>query len=167
MLVYCLFFDVGLFPVLGHAATNVKPSLLTIYETHFVPLRERLGPGLNGFLSGVLPGLEEGTDYYERWQRMSFFGCILLVPTLFIYTFTRHSLLFTRRYLFSYPNLFVYLPTSLLLHPPAYLPTFLSLSLSIKAGNAFSPQLETCFGSSVCFVLRFICIVFSNRSPST
>lgn len=60
----------GLFPVLGHAATNVKPSLLTIYETHFVPLGERLGPGLNGFLSGVLPGLEEGTDYFERYLKV-------------------------------------------------------------------------------------------------
>lgn len=59
-------FTLGLFPLFGHAYTNVKQCLLTIYETHFVPLGERLVPGLNGFLSGVLPGLEEGTDYYER-----------------------------------------------------------------------------------------------------
>lgn len=52
--------------MLGHAATNVKPPLLGIYETHFIPLGEKLGPGLNGFLSGVLPGLEEGTEYYDR-----------------------------------------------------------------------------------------------------
>lgn len=56
----------GLFPLLGHAAMNVRPSLLTVYETHFVPLGERLRPGLNGFLSGVLPGLEEGSDHFDR-----------------------------------------------------------------------------------------------------
>lgn len=56
----------GLFPLLGHAAMNVRPSLLTVYETHFVPLGERLRPGLSGFLSGVLPGLEEGSDHFDR-----------------------------------------------------------------------------------------------------
>jgi len=56
----------GLFPLLGHAAMNVRPSLLTVYETHFVPLGERLRPGLSGFLSGVLPGLEEGADHFDR-----------------------------------------------------------------------------------------------------
>lgn len=56
----------GLFPLLGHAAMNVRPSLLTVYETHFVPLGERLCPALSGFLSGVLPGLEEGSDHFDR-----------------------------------------------------------------------------------------------------
>lgn len=46
---------------------NVRPSLLTVYETHFVPLGERLVPGLPGFLSGVLPGLEEGSDHFDRY----------------------------------------------------------------------------------------------------
>ncbi|XP_024938328.1 protein dopey-1 homolog isoform X2 [Cephus cinctus] len=59
-------YSAGLFPLLGHAAMNVRPSLLTVYETHFVPLGERLRPGLSGFLSGVLPGLEEGSDHFER-----------------------------------------------------------------------------------------------------
>lgn len=59
-------YSAGLFPLLGNAAMNVKPPLLTIYETHFVPLGEKLRPGLNGFLIGVLPGLEEGSDYYDR-----------------------------------------------------------------------------------------------------
>ncbi|KOX80596.1 Protein dopey-1 like protein [Melipona quadrifasciata] len=60
------FFSVGLFPLLGHAAMNVRPSLLTVYETHFVPLGERLRPGLSGFLSGVLLGLEDGSDHFDR-----------------------------------------------------------------------------------------------------
>lgn len=57
----------GLFPLLGHAAMNVRPSLLTVYETHFVPLGERLRPGLSGFLSGVLLGLEDGSDHFDRY----------------------------------------------------------------------------------------------------
>lgn len=56
----------GLFPLLGHAAMNVRPSLLKVYETHFVPLGERLRPALSGFLSGVLPGLDSGSDHFER-----------------------------------------------------------------------------------------------------
>ncbi|KAK3917430.1 Protein dopey-1-like protein [Frankliniella fusca] len=59
-------YSAGLFPLLGHAAMNVRPSLLTVYETHFVPLGERLCPALSGFLSGVLPGLEEGSDHFDR-----------------------------------------------------------------------------------------------------
>ena len=48
------------------AAMNVRSALLTVYESHFVPLGPRLRPGLNGFLSGILPGLEEGSDHLER-----------------------------------------------------------------------------------------------------
>ena len=42
----------GLFPLLSNAAMTVRSMLLMIYETHFVPLGQRLRPGLNGFLSG-------------------------------------------------------------------------------------------------------------------
>jgi hypothetical protein len=59
-------YSAGLFPLLANAALNVRSLLLTVYETHFVPLGQRLRPGLNGFLSGVLPGLEEGSDHYQR-----------------------------------------------------------------------------------------------------
>ncbi|GIY38627.1 protein dopey-1 [Caerostris darwini] len=90
-------YSAGLFPLLGNAAMNVRPSLLTIYETHFVPLGVKLRPGLNGFLIGVLPGLEEGSEYYERTdqllqavcnnvERSFFYGCmwkcILSNPTI-------------------------------------------------------------------------------------
>ena len=56
----------GLFPLLPNAALNVRSALLSVYETHFVPLGSRLRPGLNGFLSGVLPSLEEGSEHYLR-----------------------------------------------------------------------------------------------------
>ncbi|XP_037079103.1 LOW QUALITY PROTEIN: protein dopey-1-like [Pollicipes pollicipes] len=80
-------YSAGLFPLFGHAAMNVRPALLTIYETHFVPLGRRLRPGLRGFLSGILPGLDEGSDYFDRTaaliQRVAegaetdfFFGCL-------------------------------------------------------------------------------------------
>ncbi|XP_013774408.1 protein dopey-1-like isoform X2 [Limulus polyphemus] len=80
-------YSAGLFPLFGNAAMNVKPALLTIYEKHFIPLGEMLRPGLNGFLTGVLPGLEEGSEYYDRTdlllQKVSeavessyFYGCM-------------------------------------------------------------------------------------------
>ncbi|CAG9856404.1 unnamed protein product [Phyllotreta striolata] len=56
----------GLFPLMGHAAMNIRPTLLTVYETHFVPLGYRLRPALSGFLSGILLGLDTGTDHYDR-----------------------------------------------------------------------------------------------------
>ncbi|KAK9882131.1 hypothetical protein WA026_018972 [Henosepilachna vigintioctopunctata] len=45
---------------------NIRPQLLKIYENHFVPLGERMRPALSGFLSGVLPGIESGSDHFER-----------------------------------------------------------------------------------------------------
>ncbi|XP_018014100.1 protein dopey-1 isoform X2 [Hyalella azteca] len=63
-------YSAGLFPLFVFAAMSVRSALLTIYETHFVPLGQRLRPGLNGFLSGVLPGLEEGSDHLERTSRL-------------------------------------------------------------------------------------------------
>ncbi|XP_045463500.1 protein dopey-1 homolog isoform X2 [Harmonia axyridis] len=59
-------YSAGLFPLLGHAAMNIRPQLLKIYENHFVPLGERMRPALSGFLSGVLPGIESGSDHFER-----------------------------------------------------------------------------------------------------
>ena len=56
-------YSAGLFPLLPNASLTVRSGLLTVYETHFVPLGPRLHPGLNGFLSGVLPGLEEGSEH--------------------------------------------------------------------------------------------------------
>ncbi|XP_051867917.1 protein dopey-1 isoform X1 [Pristis pectinata] len=56
----------GLFPLLGNAAMSVKPVLLTLYEVYFLPLGKTLKPGLQGLLTGTLPGLEEGSEYYDR-----------------------------------------------------------------------------------------------------
>lgn len=56
----------GLFPLLGNAAMSVKPALLSLYEVYFLPLGKTLKPGLQGLLTGTLPGLEEGSEYYDR-----------------------------------------------------------------------------------------------------
>ncbi|KAH7947464.1 hypothetical protein HPB52_012193 [Rhipicephalus sanguineus] len=76
-------YGAGLFPLLAHAAMNVRPALLSLYETHFLPLGERLRPGLNGFLIGVLPGLEEGSDYYERTDKLLLDVCVAVEKSYF------------------------------------------------------------------------------------
>lgn len=60
---------------------NVRPSLLTVYETHFVPLGERLRPGLSGFLSGVLLGLEDGSDHFDRYD-----SYVIIFAAFLVYT---------------------------------------------------------------------------------
>ncbi|XP_029314553.1 protein dopey-2 [Cottoperca gobio] len=56
----------GLFPLLGHAAMAVKPILLTLYERYYLPLQRALLPSLQAFITGLLPGLEEGLGVYDR-----------------------------------------------------------------------------------------------------
>ncbi|KAJ8246681.1 hypothetical protein GJAV_G00254230 [Gymnothorax javanicus] len=56
----------GLFPLLGYAAISVKPALLTLYERYFLPLQRALLPSLQAFITGLLPGLEEGLEVYDR-----------------------------------------------------------------------------------------------------
>ncbi|XP_075053329.1 protein DOP1B [Mixophyes fleayi] len=56
----------GLFPLLSHAAMSVKPILLGLYETYFLPLQRSLLPSLQAFITGLLPGLEEGSEIYDR-----------------------------------------------------------------------------------------------------
>ncbi|CAF0958288.1 unnamed protein product [Adineta steineri] len=61
-----ILYSCGLFPLLPAAALPVKPVLLTLYETYFLPLGEALNPILTGFFLGLFPALEEGADYYDR-----------------------------------------------------------------------------------------------------
>lgn len=56
----------GLFPLLANAGLPVKPVLIGIYEQYFLPLKKALRPCLIGLILGILPGLEEGADYYTR-----------------------------------------------------------------------------------------------------
>ncbi|KAM6095997.1 protein DOP1B isoform 1-T2 [Chlamydotis macqueenii] len=56
----------GLFPLLANAAMSVRPVLLNLYEKYFLPLQKSLLPGLQAFVIGLLPGLEEGSEIYDR-----------------------------------------------------------------------------------------------------
>ncbi|XP_068185047.1 protein dopey-2 isoform X2 [Antennarius striatus] len=56
----------GLFPLLGYAAMAVKPVLLKLYERYYLPLQRALLPSLQAFITGLLPGLEEGLEVYDR-----------------------------------------------------------------------------------------------------
>uniref|UniRef100_UPI00398E95F6 protein DOP1B n=1 Tax=Pristiophorus japonicus TaxID=55135 RepID=UPI00398E95F6 len=60
------FYSSGLFPLLGNAAMSVKPVLLGLYEKYYLPLHKSLNPSLQAFITGLLPGLEEGSEVYER-----------------------------------------------------------------------------------------------------
>ncbi|XGW24975.1 hypothetical protein V3C99_006429 [Haemonchus contortus] len=59
-------FAVGLFPLMDHCGIKVKSELFNIFEQYLLPLGQNLKPALPGFLAGVLLGLEEGTEFYER-----------------------------------------------------------------------------------------------------
>ncbi|KPM03465.1 dopey-1-like protein [Sarcoptes scabiei] len=56
----------GLFPLLGYAAINVRPSVLDLYERHLLPLGDRLKLALDGFLISLLPCYEEGSESFKR-----------------------------------------------------------------------------------------------------
>ena len=45
---------------------SVRPVLLGLYEKYFLPLQKLLLPSLQAFLVGLLPGLEEGSEIYDR-----------------------------------------------------------------------------------------------------
>lgn len=57
----------GLFPLFSYSATSLKPALLSLFESQFLPLGPSLAPLLDGLVLAVLPGLEdESSEFYER-----------------------------------------------------------------------------------------------------
>ena len=50
---------------------SVRPVLLGLYEKYFLPLQKLLLPSLQAFIVGLLPGLEEGSEIYDRWVSSS------------------------------------------------------------------------------------------------
>ncbi|KAF3902520.1 hypothetical protein ABW21_db0204640 [Orbilia brochopaga] len=57
----------GLAPLLSYAAISVKPYLLTILETYYLPLGKSLRPALRSLILAILPGIdEEGSEFFER-----------------------------------------------------------------------------------------------------
>lgn len=51
----------------------VKPVLLTLYERYYLPLQRTLLPSLQAFITGLLPGLEEGLEVYDRYTAHAVF----------------------------------------------------------------------------------------------
>ncbi|KAE9401014.1 hypothetical protein BT96DRAFT_956680 [Gymnopus androsaceus JB14] len=57
----------GLFPFFEYAATSVKPTLLNLYDTHYLPLQAGLRPIMKSFILALLPGLEEEAgEFFEK-----------------------------------------------------------------------------------------------------
>ncbi|PWN52444.1 hypothetical protein IE53DRAFT_367211 [Violaceomyces palustris] len=57
----------GILPFFQFASTSVKPTLLTIFEKHYLPLHEDLRPVMKALLLALLPGLEEETgEFFDR-----------------------------------------------------------------------------------------------------
>jgi Dopey, N-terminal len=51
-----------------------KPTLLNIYDTHYLPLQASLRPITKSFILALLPGLEEETgEFFEK-------VCMVLFP---------------------------------------------------------------------------------------
>lgn len=61
----------GLFPLFSYCSTSLKAPLLSLYETHFLPLGAALSPILDGFVLAVLPGVEEeSSEFYVRSRNL-------------------------------------------------------------------------------------------------
>ncbi|KAG5652198.1 hypothetical protein H0H81_005933 [Sphagnurus paluster] len=57
----------GLFPFFEYAATSVKPTLLNLYGTHYLPLQAGLRPVMKSMILALLPGLEEETsEFFDK-----------------------------------------------------------------------------------------------------
>lgn len=68
----------GLFPLMGYAAMNVRPVLLQLYETHFIALQKHIKPALTGLIMGLLPGLEEGSEHFSRYECYACIGNVMI-----------------------------------------------------------------------------------------
>ena len=61
----------GLFPCFQYASTAVRPTVLELYETFYLPLGRSLRPASKALALALLPGLEEETgDHFDRVLRL-------------------------------------------------------------------------------------------------
>ncbi|KAM7534070.1 hypothetical protein Aperf_G00000110027 [Anoplocephala perfoliata] len=72
-----------LFGLLGPSAMTVKPLLFNIFETYLLPLGDRLKTSFVGLLQGLLPGLEEGSEFFERGNGIIEKFCRAIGPEFF------------------------------------------------------------------------------------
>eukprot|EP01135_Chromosphaera_perkinsii_P001962 Nk52_evm9s215 gene=Nk52_evmTU9s215 len=78
-----LVYTYGIFPLFQYASIAVKPLMLEIYEKYFVPLKKNLRPCLKAFILAVLPGLEEGSEHYQRCVNILSQTCVHVGEPLF------------------------------------------------------------------------------------
>jgi len=46
---------------------GIKPTLLNLFDTHYLPLQANLRPAMKAFILALLPGLEEETgEFFEK-----------------------------------------------------------------------------------------------------
>ncbi|WVW80007.1 hypothetical protein I302_101980 [Kwoniella bestiolae CBS 10118] len=62
-----LIWSSGLFPFFQYATTSVRPILINIYETYYLPLGSDLRPATKALILAFLPGMEEETgDFFDK-----------------------------------------------------------------------------------------------------
>ncbi|EJD54553.1 hypothetical protein AURDEDRAFT_156337 [Auricularia subglabra TFB-10046 SS5] len=77
----------GLLPFFEYAATSVRPMLLNIYETYYLPLKAGLRPVTKAFILALMPGLEEETgEFFDKAcsESMLCSGSLTLTPVFFM-----------------------------------------------------------------------------------
>ncbi|KAM9973485.1 hypothetical protein ACTFIW_010579 [Dictyostelium discoideum] len=74
----------GLFPLFHLASTDVRVKIVSLYERHILTLGLRLISCLNGVVSSILPGLEEGQgEAFEQVKKLLDGLCQSTSTTLF------------------------------------------------------------------------------------
>lgn len=62
-----LIWSSGLFPFFQNASTSVRPALINIYQTYYLPLKDDLRPATKALILALLPGVEEETgDFFDQ-----------------------------------------------------------------------------------------------------
>ncbi|THH09322.1 hypothetical protein EW145_g2101 [Phellinidium pouzarii] len=75
----------GLFPFFEYASTSVKPTVLGLFEMHYLPLQRELRPVTRAFILALLPGLEEETsEYFDKVMSLLDSLSETVSPTFFL-----------------------------------------------------------------------------------
>jgi hypothetical protein len=61
-----LIWSSGLFPFFQSATTSVRPALIDLYETYYLPIGTNLRPVAKALILALLPGVEDAGDFNDR-----------------------------------------------------------------------------------------------------
>lgn len=67
-----IIFRIGIFPLFVNASMQVKPKMLQLYETHFLPLEDNLACCIDGMLLSLLPGIFVLSFYIDYFYKLQF-----------------------------------------------------------------------------------------------